>query len=119
MRAVLEPRGFSVAAYDPFFYAAPETLLRRYDFLLCNEAAEHFFDPAEEFARMDSIVVKGGVLGFSSGLVRSREAFLKWRYRTDPTHVIFFSEETVRWIAQRFGWKILLLENPRFIFRKK
>jgi hypothetical protein len=119
MRALLEPRGFRVVSYDPYFFPDADLSPGRYQFLLCNEAAEHFYRPAEEFARIDSIVDNGAVLGFSSGLVRSKEAFLGWTYRHDPTHVIFFSEPCVRWLGERFGWDVLSVEKPRFLFRKR
>ena len=119
MRTLLAPRGYEVDSYDPLFYPRPDLEPAAYDFLLCNEAAEHFFRPAEEFRRMDSIVDKGGVLAFSSGLVINKERFLGWNYRQDPTHVIFFSEKCVRWIGARFGWDVLEIKNPRFLFQKR
>lgn len=119
MRALLEPRGYSITPYDPYFFPHADLSPGRYDFVLCNEALEHFHDPAAELARIDSIVAKGGVIGFSSGLVINKERFLNWNYRNDPTHVIFFTEETVRWAGQRFAWEILSVANPRFFFRKK
>jgi hypothetical protein len=30
--------------------------------------------------------------------------FANWYYRQDPTHVVFYREETFKYIASRFGW---------------
>ncbi|RZA08441.1 MAG: class I SAM-dependent methyltransferase [Proteobacteria bacterium] len=118
MRVVCEALGLRVTSYDPYFFPRTDLAPGSFQVLLCSEAAEHFFDPAKEFARIDSLVEKGGILGFSTGLVRGREEFLNWSYRRDPTHVIFFSEACVNWLSAKFGWQLLQLEGPRFIFRK-
>lgn len=119
MRAVLEPRGYQVSSYDPIFFPNQELLKNHYDFVLCAEAAEHFFSPREEFEKLNKLLVPGGILGVTSQLVvLDIPRFLKWNYRNDPTHVVFYSEKSVRWIAQHFGWELLKLESPLWIFRK-
>ncbi len=32
--------------------------------------------------------------------------FARWHYRRDPTHVVFYREETLRLLAARRGWEI-------------
>ena len=44
--------------------------------------------------------------------------FADWHYRRDPTHVVFYRQSTLAFIADRMGWSI---ETPRAnvaIFRK-
>jgi hypothetical protein len=119
MKNLLSPQGFSVDSYDPFFFPDEKLLNIRYDFALCSEAAEHFFSPQREFARLSSLVRPGGWLGVSSALAGAREAFPGWWYRRDPTHVAFYTEETVRWIARRFGWRVERLESPLWLLEKE
>lgn len=119
MKKVLSPLGFSVHSYDPIFFPDQFLLLKNhYDFLLCSEAAEHFFQPLSEFERMNTLLKEGGLLGVSSQLSTSDDKFEAWNYRRDPTHVVFYREKTVRWIAEKFGWELLKLENPLWILRK-
>lgn len=101
---MMEERGFRVRAYDPFFHPDDDALRRTYDFIACSETAEHFFAPAAEFARLDAMLRPGGWLGVMTGLLTEDAAFTGWRYARDPTHVSFYRPETMRWIAQRFGW---------------
>jgi Zn-finger nucleic acid-binding protein len=118
MRAVLEPLGHRVESYDPVFRAQKELLNFRYSFVLCSEAAEHFYDPAKEFSTLNSILEPGGILGISSRLLPPLEAFPNWSYRRDPTHVSFYAEKTVHWLAEKFRWEVLELDSPIWIFRK-
>jgi len=119
MKALLFPLGFSIHSYDPFFFYDPSLLKNRYDFVLCSEAAEHFFSPATEFDRIAKLVRAGGWLGVSSRLAVDQEKFPQWWYRRDPTHVCFYSAETVHWIARRWGWRVEFLEDPIWILQKE
>ena len=118
VKALLSPLQFSVDSYDPLFYPREDLLNFRYDFLICCEAAEHFRSPAHEFALFARLLAGGGVLGVSSALAVPRAEFAHWHYRRDPTHVVFYQEETVQWIARKGGWEILELDSPLWILRK-
>jgi hypothetical protein len=118
MEKALHILGFSAESYDPIFFPQTELLNFHYDFLLCCEAAEHFFDPAKEFALFDRLLKPGGILGVSSKLAVGREEFANWTYRRDPTHVVFYQKETVEWLARKHEWKILELESPLWILKK-
>ena len=52
---MLREAGHAVALYDPFFCADRAALDADYDFVTCTEVAEHFFEPAGEFARFDRL----------------------------------------------------------------
>lgn len=118
MRAILEKEGYCVQSYDPFFFPKLPDSGATFDFLLCSEAAEHFFRPKEEFDRMQRLLKPGGFAAFSSMLHPSLEEFPHWFYRRDPTHVVFYSPETLSWIAQHYGWNLLELDSPHWLFQK-
>lgn len=105
---MLAERGFSTALYDPFF--APDTGQRDrvYDFVLSTESVEHFHAPIREFERIDRMVRPGGWIALMTEMVDERLS-AKWWYLHDPTHVCFYSMDTMRWIARRFTWTI---ESP-------
>jgi SAM-dependent methyltransferase len=103
---MLRERGFGVRVYDPFFAPDEEALRQTYDFIACSETAEHFFDPAAEFARLDALLRPGGWLGVMTEMLEDDATFTGWRYARDPTHVCFYRAETMRWIAERFGWSL-------------
>jgi hypothetical protein len=114
MRAILEPMGYRVDSYDPAFF--PKQPRENYDFVLCSEVVEHFHKPALDWARLAKLLKTGARLGISSRLRVSAEEFSAWHYRRDPTHVSFFSEKSVIWISEHFGWKLLRLDSPIWIF---
>jgi SAM-dependent methyltransferase len=105
---MLGERGFKTALYDPHFAPSPLALARRYDFVTCTEAAEHFEEPAKEFETLDALLAPAGWLALMTRL-RDGEDFARWHYRQDPTHRRFYCEATLRWLARRHGWR---LERP-------
>ena len=106
LAAMLCEAGYDMATYDPFFAPDPEPLSRNYDFITCTEVAEHFHDPAAEFDRLDAMLRPGGVLGVMTCFQTDDARFEGWHYRKDTTHVVFYREETFRWIALKFSWNV-------------
>ncbi|MFN3655931.1 MAG: class I SAM-dependent methyltransferase [Pseudolabrys sp.] len=104
LAAMLREAGHSVALYDPFFHPDPEPLRGRYDFVTCTETAEHFHRPADEFNRLAELVRPGGWLAIMTGFHTNDAQLPSWRYRMDPTHVVFYREETLRHLAACRGW---------------
>jgi hypothetical protein len=45
----------------------------------------------------------GGILAVMTSLWNERTDFASWYYRLDPTHVVFFHEETFRRLAGDLG----------------
>jgi 2-polyprenyl-3-methyl-5-hydroxy-6-metoxy-1,4-benzoquinol methylase len=93
--------------YDPYFADDPTALTQSYDFITCSETAEHFHRPAESFALLDCLLRPGGWLGLMTNLRPGNgnaADFARWHYVRDPTHVCFYSLETMAWLAAHFGW---------------
>ncbi|MBE0548141.1 MAG: class I SAM-dependent methyltransferase [Rubrivivax sp.] len=105
LAAMLREAGHTVALYDPLFFNDPGVLSRRYAFITCTEVVEHFYEPAQEFRRLDSWLEPGGVLAVMTGFLADDARFADWHYRRDPTHVVFYREATFHHLASRHGWR--------------
>jgi len=110
LAAMLSDAGHGMALYDPFFAPDPAPLARRYDFVTCTETAEHFHNPAAEFARLRALLRPGGWLGVMTCFQTDDACFAGWHYRSDPTHVVFYRETTFRHLARVWG---MTVEVPR------
>ncbi len=103
LTGLLEEAGFRMSRFDPFYAPGRGVLQRAYDFVTCTEAAEHFFDPAREWALLVTLVRPGGWLGIMTLLREQDVDFAQWWYRRDFTHVAFYSRRTFEWLARRDG----------------
>ena len=106
---MMEEMGFSTAVYDPYFAPGTRALEREYDFVTCSETVEHFSRPGAEFARLAGLLRPGGWLGVMTSIYRDETPFGRWYYARDPTHVAFYRDETMDWLARRYSWA---LERP-------
>ena len=60
-----------------------------------------------------------GILGIMTELVLENTDFGSWYYKNDPTHVCFYSNETINYICNTFNFKQLYNDNHRVIILRK
>ncbi|MGI5309991.1 class I SAM-dependent methyltransferase [Rheinheimera sp. WS51] len=115
---MLQQQGHTMAIWDPFFAADDKVLSQQYDFITCSEAIEHFIQPAIEWQKWQDLLKPKGVLAIMTKRYTCLEAFQNWHYKTDPTHVSFFSEQTFRFLADRDGYKLHFPTNDVVIMQR-
>ncbi len=119
LAAMLTEAGHNVTIYDPVFAPDKTALANTYDVVTCTETAEHFHDPADEFAKLNRLLRRGGLLGVMTCFQTDDEKFENWHYRKDPTHVVFYRQETFQYIADQFGWRLNIPAKDVALMRKK
>lgn len=119
LAAMLREAGHRVALYDPFFAPDLAPLGTSYDFVTCTEVVEHFHTPRAEFARLRELVRPSGWLALMTCFQTDDARFARWHYRTEPTHVVFYREVTLRYLARDWGWRcevpvkdVALMQRP-------
>ena len=116
LAGMLTETGCPTVGYDPVFEPRAERLLRQYDFIVCSEVVEHFHHPASAFTLLGGLAVAGGLLGIMTRFHQPGVPFATWWYRRDSTHVCFYSEATMRWIAAHHGWSVEIPETDIVLF---
>ena len=119
LACMLREAGHQIRLFDPLFFPDPEPLEDLYDFIVCTEVIEHFHRPAKEFIRFDRMLRPGGWLAIMTCFQTDDNRFATWHYRRDPTHVVFFRESTLRYVARQFQWRceipikdVALMQKP-------
>jgi hypothetical protein len=110
-------KGFHTECYDIYFNPDTGQLNRKYDFIVLSETAEHFEKPADEWTRLGALLKPGGILGVMTSLVKPGTDWSRWRYANDETHIGFYSDRTMNWLAARYSWRIEMIEDPVILFR--
>ncbi|GAB1484371.1 hypothetical protein MASR2M78_31890 [Treponema sp.] len=106
---LLQERGYEVSLWDPNFASHAKPKKEDYDLVLCIEVAEHFTKPLEDFMALGACLKPGAFALIHSHLApKQDEAFLSWWYVEDPTHVSFYTEEALVFLARRLN---LILEE--------
>ncbi|MFM1699706.1 class I SAM-dependent methyltransferase [Aeromonas salmonicida] len=110
--------GYQMAGYDKFYADLPDLLTRQYDFITSTEVIEHIADPRAALDVLWGCLKPGGVLVLQTQRVLSDERFRNWRYRHDPTHIVFFAEASFRALAIRWQADVLFTHGDVVVFTK-
>ncbi len=119
LAAMMREAGHSVAVWDPIYAPDHNVPERQYDFITATEVVEHMHKPAREFQRIAGLLRPEGMLGIMTIFQTDDSRFANWHYRRDPTHVVFYREQTFRVIGQRLGWTLDLPARNTVIFTRK
>ena len=74
----------------------------QYDFIVCCEVMEHFYEPSKEFLNLFKLLTSKGKLFCKTHLFEKGTDFGKWYYKNDPSHVFIYQSKTVHWIKEMF-----------------
>ncbi len=117
---LLEQLGGKVFNYDPAFKDDKTLLDKKYDVVTSTEVVEHFKNPAEDWRVLTGLVKEGGLLAVMTQFLKEEIDYKSWWYKNDPTHVVFYNQETFRFLAETFALEKLFDDNKSvIIFRKK
>ena len=115
---ILKEAGHQVALHDPFYHPNPTALKATYDFITATEVLEHLHHPQRDLEAIWNCLRQSGWLGLMTKRARDREAFAKWHYKQDPTHVCFWSDTSFQWLADHWNARLELIEPDVALFQK-
>lgn len=120
LQLLFEEEGHSMNIYDPFYADNPEVFEKMYDFITATEVVEHLHQPGRELERLWNCLRPDGYLGIMTQMApgNDRSFFEDWYYRFDKTHVAFYTKDTFRWLAYRWGADVTFIEDNVVIFKK-
>ncbi len=118
LSSYLKDLGHDVDSFDKYF---SEIKLSddSYDLILASEVFEHFREPKIELENILKLLKKGGILGIRTKFLKDHLEYKTWWYKNDPTHIVFYSDDTFNYLAKTYQLKILFSDNDSIIYFKK
>ena len=101
-----------------FFFLIKIFFFKKYQYITCSEVVEHFFNPYEEFNKIDKILDNNGWFGVMTSFITEDYLFKDCYYRRDPTHVVFYKKETFEVIASQRNWNSTIPCKNVVLFNK-
>ena len=101
---LLEKEGVACDYYDPIYH--PDTLdnSKKYELIVSTEVFEHLHQPREVFESLIDRLEEGSYLALQTQFHPNNiEAFKKWYYHQDPTHIVFFTAKTFKVMCEKFA----------------
>ncbi|UOF02598.1 class I SAM-dependent methyltransferase [Bdellovibrio reynosensis] len=115
---LLSYRGYRTSHYDLYYFPDQSALRSTYNFVTSTEVWEHLFNPKQEIEKILRLVKPGGLVGVMTSAHRGEATFHDWHYRRDPSHVVFYSEKSMNWIASTYKLKVLKAQSPYWVLQK-
>jgi len=125
---LLNQHGFAAVGYDPHFgdQSVPGIVVTAslvgqgpFDAVVSTETVEHFRTPRIEWKKMIALIRPGGFLVVVTSLVVPGIDLSKWHYANDPTHIVFYSESTFRYIAEQWGLSLVETNGRHWVVMQK
>lgn len=119
---ILKARGLPVYSYDPFFAPRlPVPSGGAFSLILLCEVLEHIQDPVTAFRMLFQKAAEGACLSLMTQFLPSHAPsdFRGWWYKEDPTHIRFYSDDSLRALGQASGWTLHRLDGQsRAVYKK-
>lgn len=117
---LLKREKINMFQYDPYYHNKLEYLDHSYDLITTTEVAEHLNNPLKEFELLSELLIEDGYLVvMTSFRTMDIEKFLDWWYRRDKTHISFYTEKTLNYIAKKYNLKVVNTNHKNIIVLKK
>jgi len=116
---MFEESGYRMKIYDHFYAKDTVALELTYDFITSTEVVEHLYDPKTVLEKLWALLNEDGLLALLTQPYPPEEAFDAWYYKNDPTHVCFFSPETMSWLAKKWKADLEIIGKDVFVFSRR
>ncbi len=118
LSVMFEEQGYVVDLFDKFYANDQSIFNNQYDFITATEVVEHLAKPGNELNRLYSMLNKNGVLAIMTKMINEKTDFKSWYYKDDPTHICFFSKNTMQYLARMWAAKLKFYGNDVALFFK-
>ena len=118
LSVMLEEEGHCVELYDKYYANDHSVFDKEFDFITLTEVLEHLYDPIFELERLTSILKPKGVLAIMTQTLTKDVDFKTWYYKNDPSHIGFFSQKSLEFLASHLELS-MKQHSERVIFFKK
>ena len=115
---MLEECGYSVDLYDKFYAKNDVVFEKQYDFITASEVVEHLRQPFVELSRLMGLLKSNGVLAIMTQILTPQIDFNQWYYKNDPSHIGFFSEKALNFLAEKWQAELYVISERVVMFKK-
>lgn len=120
LASLLKKEGIECDYYDPIYH--PNTLdeKKKYELIVSTEVFEHLHQPREVFESLLERLEEGGYLALQTQFhPNDVDAFKKWYYHQDPTHIVFFTAHTFRVLCKENGVEFIADNGKNMVLMRK
>ena len=118
LSVMFEEKNHTVDLFDKYYAFNPQVFDKTYDFITATEVVEHLDNPGKEFDRLYGMLNPRGVLAVMTGMLSEEIDFSTWYYKSDPTHICFFNQTSMRHLAEKWKARVEFIGRDVTLFYK-
>jgi len=119
LSSMLQKKGIYCDYYDPIYHSYLDKN-RKYNLIVSTEVFEHLHNPKDIFEKLVGRLEEGGYLAIQTQFhTNNIEAFKKWYYHQDRTHIVFFTVKTFKILAKLYGCEYIEDNGKNMILLKR
>ncbi len=119
LSVMFEEKGYKMDLFDKFYANNPLIFNNKYDFITATEVFEHLKEPDIHLKKIRNIMSKTAVLAVMTKMRNDDIDFSSWYYKDDPTHICFFSKNTMRYLGKVWDTDVKFYEDDVVLFLNK
>ncbi len=112
---LLHKEGFHSTAYDPLYNIGLDCFSQTYDIIILCEVIEHIQDIQKALTCINSCLASEGYLVIQTELYNGLDDFSSWWYIQDPTHINFFSKQSITMLEDVISRSVWHTNDSNFI----
>lgn len=117
---MLRNEGVECDYYDPIYHPENINDNKKYQLIVSIEVFEHLHDPKAIFESLLERLEEGGYLALQTQFhPNDIEAFKRWYYHLDPTHIVFFTPQTFKELAEIYGSEFVAENGKNMVVLRK
>ncbi|MBN2300171.1 MAG: class I SAM-dependent methyltransferase [Acholeplasmataceae bacterium] len=111
---------FDVDIYDLYYAKQKIYENQEYDLITSTEVIEHLKYPMQTFKLFFQLLKPDGILSMMTLFhPHNQNEFFEWFYIRDKSHVSFYTQNTMRYIAKQIGFEFIYSNDYRYVVFKK
>ncbi len=120
LASLLKKEGTDCDYYDPLYHPDKTYDSKKYELIVSTEVFEHLHQPREVFESLLERLEEGGYLAVQTQFhPNDVEAFKKWYYHQDPTHIVFFTAQTFKVLCNMYGCEYISENGKNMVLLRK
>lgn len=117
LESLLKREGYTnCRSYDPLYGYMVDFEKTTFDIVVLCEVIEHLQDLSSELSHIKKTLRDNSRLIIRTQVYLEKEQFPKWWYKEDLTHINFFSERTIEFVAGVIGCGTVPIERFKDVF---
>lgn len=109
---------YQILEFDPYFKNDINIYSKKWNYVISTEVIEHLKNPYKVIEKIWNTITNNGYLFLMTQLYNNEIEFKSWYYKGDPTHIVFFTKDSFKWLGNKLDAEVKFIDKDIIILKK-